>query len=349
MIMKFSINNEAEMHEWDSYVNSHPQGTPFHLSNWIKIIKETYSFKPVLYVHKNEGGEITGIFPCFLIQSLFRGTRVVSLPFSDYGGSLASHPYQEKHLLDRVIEENKDRANYIEIRRPISGISGIVYHNYYKRFILELLSDPQMLMRQVEKRTIQYSLKKAKKSGIEIKEENTQLGMDEFQRLNKLTRKKHGVPSQPDTYFKNLFEHMVVSGNASILLAIYENRAIAAGLFFNLGETIYYKYNASDPKYLSKTTPNHLLTWYAIEKACLNGHKFFDFGRTSPDNAGLMRYKGMWGAKSVDFPYSYYPKIGGATAKEGDQLLYRLFTHLWQRLPETWTDFFGPMLYKYTG
>jgi len=101
-------------------------------------------------------------------------------------------------------------------------------------------------------------------------------------------------------------------------------------------------------QYLAHKTPNHLLTWHAIEQGCLNGYEFFDFGRTSPENKGLMRYKEMWGAKRIDLPYSYYPKVSALALKE-KSLLFSAFVRMWHILPNVIIRKVGPKIYKYTG
>lgn len=348
MLTKFSLYNKSETSQWDRFVASHPNGSPYHLSCWMRTIHETYSFKPLLYVHKNGTGDISGVFPCFVIKSHLTGSRIVSLPFSDYCGPLFTDIRQQKEVLSEIIKNYGQQVKYIEIRSPVSEDSGLVCHKYYKHHVLNLDADPSEIRRRLNKRTIQYSIRKAKKAGVEIREENTLRGMEEFCRLNMLTRKKHGVPSQPRRFFQNMYDYMMLTEHAFILLAIYDSKPVAASVFFRSNGTVHYKYNASDPRYLSRTTPNHLLTWHAIEKACLEGYRFFDFGRTSPDNAGLMRYKEMFGAKRVNLPYYYYPQIKGASSKEESSLLYRMLTGIWRSLPDPILEKIGPMIYKHT-
>lgn len=349
MLIKFSLHNKSEIRQWDEFVESHPNGTPYHLSCWMRIIQETYSFKLLMYVLKNENGDISGILPFFLIRSLFTGRRIVSLPFSDYGGPLFREYPPEEDLLSEIVKEHKDSVKYIEIRGPIPNASVFVCHNYYQRHVLNLRTDLSELKKLLNKRSIQYSIRKAKKAGVQINEENTQYGMREFYRLNTLTRKKHGVPSQSGKFFEKLLEHVISKGYGSILLAIYDSKAVAASLFLKCGKTIHYKYNASDPEYLKKATPNHLLTWHAIKRGSMDGYQFLDFGRTSPDNKGLIRYKEMWGTEALDLPYYYYPRIKGATSQKESSPLYRMVTSTWRSLPDAIAKKMEAIIFKHLG
>jgi len=349
MLTTFSLSNDLEMNQWDNFVKSHPEGTIFHLSCWIKTIYETYSIEPLLYVDKNNRDEISGILPFFLIKSPLIGSRLVSLPFSDYCGPLLEDKSKESEFISTIIDRYKKKVNYIEIRSNLQNSNGLISHNYYKGHTLELLPDSADVMAKLEKKSIRYGIRKARKSGIVIKEDNTQSGIEEFYRLNRMTREKHGVPSQPAKFFQKFFDHMILSGNAFILLAVDDSKVVATGVFSKLNDTVYYKYNASDTEYLATTkkTPNHLLTWHAIEKACQEGYTFFDFGRTSPDNAGLVRYKEMWGCKPYNLPYYYYPEIKGSTSTKENSLSYRILTSTWRALPDSCKKIIEPMIYKH--
>ena len=346
---KISLYDDTEITKWDEFVESHPLGTPYHLSCWLRTIQKTYLFEPVLYVYKEANGEMAGVFPFFLIKSFFTGTRFVSLPFSDYGGPLFKENINENELLSIIKKDYGSSAKYIEIRSVIHGDTDFKCHNYYKHHVLNLETDLDKIKQKINKRTIQYSIRKAEKAGVEIKEENSQYGMDEFCRLNTLTRKKHGVPSQPKIFFTNLLDNVILKGHGFILLAIYDSKVIASSFFLKFSKQIHYKFNASDPEYLKKLSANHLLTWTAIKKGISEKYIYMDFGRTSPDNHGLMRYKSMWGMDCFDVPYYYYPKIIGATSIKESGIHYRIMTSIWRSLPDAALEKISGIIYKHLG
>ena len=267
--------------------------TPFHLSSWIRTIRDTHFFKPILSIYLNRSGSVAGLFPYFVISSLFGGSRIVSIPFSDYCTPLTYDSKIEKALLEDIVDRNKNKIKYIEVRGPLLGDPGYLCHNIYFRDLLELDPDPLKVYQNFDKRTVKYSIRKAERAGVQIKEDNSPEGVSEFYRLYKLTRKKHGVPCQPKTFFENIAEYMISQGLAFIILATYRSKVISASMFFKLNKILYYKYNVSDPAYLSSITPNHLLAWYVVRQACLGGYHILDFGRTSKNNKGLIRYKRM--------------------------------------------------------
>ena len=345
----FRLDNNDEMLRWDGFIDAHPAGTPLHLSGWVKTISQTYSIDPWLFVSEDAGGSITALAPFFRFRLPFGGFRLVSLPFSDYCVPLGLDKVHVSLLLQQILEEQGHNAKSIEIRGLLEDSLGFVAYPYYKRHILRLRPDPQEILKGVDKRTVQYNIRKARREGVTIIEDNSRTGIGEFFRLYILTRKKHGVPHQPNQFFLALGQNMIDKGRASILLAVHKSRVIAAGLFMKHKKTLYYKYNVSDPTSLVKIVPNHLLTWTAIERACLERFETLDFGRTAPDNAGLMRYKQMWGAEVQDLPYFYYPASAASPSNAESGRLYRLAKGIWRHLPEFVVSRVGPTVMKYLG
>lgn len=348
MIYQCSLDSADDMRQWDAYVISHPDGTPFHLYSWIRTIYDSYHFEPNLYANKDEQGNITSILPLFVIRSLITGSKLISLPFTDFCGPLCRNCDDEKELLEKVITTLGKHFRHIEIRSELMGTDSLLRDNFFKRHVLRLEHDPSSLFKKFDKKTIQYSIKKAQKSGVEIWEENSEEGMEMFFELNRMTRKKHGVPHQPRLFFNNVYKNMFSGGNAFLLLARSDSKILAGGLFFRLNKTIHYKYNASDQEYLNEKRPNHLLTWNAIERACSEQYDYFDFGRTAPCNNGLMRYKEMWGAQPLDAPYYHYPKVKGLSSGKvvGATSIDNL-SKIWKKLPDTLVDILSTKIYKH--
>jgi hypothetical protein len=83
-----SLDAEEKKNSWDGYVLSHPEGRFCHLTGYRKVVEETYGYKPFYLVFERDG-KILGVFPSFVCKSIIFGTKIVSQPFSEYGGMLA--------------------------------------------------------------------------------------------------------------------------------------------------------------------------------------------------------------------------------------------------------------------
>jgi lipid II:glycine glycyltransferase (peptidoglycan interpeptide bridge formation enzyme) len=97
-------------------------------------------------------------------------------------------------------------------------------------------------------------------------------------------------------------------------------------------DTVSYGYGAANPGYL-KSHPYNAFIWKSIEDACLNGYKYYDFGRTSYDNVGLINFKKRWGTIEKKLYYSYYPKNPESLTGNRDNFKYRLGTKVIRRMP----------------
>jgi lipid II:glycine glycyltransferase (peptidoglycan interpeptide bridge formation enzyme) len=129
--------------------------------------------------------------------------------------------------------------------------------------------------------------------------------MAEYYRLHCLTRKSLGLPPQPVRFFRSLYRHLIETGAGWIALAYWQNRVVASAVFLVFGEKAFFKFGASDSRYLH-LRPNNLLMWESIEHCALMGYRTLCLGRTNPLNAGLMQFKGQWGGRLSTIEYSYF-------------------------------------------
>jgi serine/alanine adding enzyme len=92
-----------------------------------------------------------------------------------------------------------------------------------------------------------------------------------------------------------------------------------------------------------------LLYWTMLEYACNNGYKYFDFGRSTPDE-GTYRFKQQWGAQSEPLHWQYISLNGKpANEKASEKSKFNKAIHYWQKLPVPVTGILGPMIRKNIG
>jgi CelD/BcsL family acetyltransferase involved in cellulose biosynthesis len=88
-----------------------------------------------------------------------------------------------------------------------------------------------------------------------------------------------------------------------VLVASVGNEPIAAAVFLAAGDTVIYKFGASDAD-AWRLRPNNALFWTAIRDACADGRRYLDFGRSDHESEGLRRFKSSWGAEELPLVYS---------------------------------------------
>lgn len=338
---------------WDAFVMTHQHGTIYHHSIWKELIQRTYGYTSYFLMLEDLQKNILGILPLFHVRSWLTGNRLVSIPFAHACGPLAYSSESVGKLVDYAVRYARDeKSDYLEIRTQGNtaalSSSDLVKHSYFSSFVLQLNTDPLSLWPKFGKKSIQYSIKKAQKSDISIVSAESFHELEAFYELNLKTRRKHGMPPQPFSFFENLWTLLGMEGMAKVLMAEHKGEYIAGIMWFAFKDTIIYMYNVSEQEYLH-LCPNHLLLWEAIQWACRSGYRLFDFGRTSPDNQGLWNFKRRWGTNEVPITHYYWPHIAGPASTEESSIKFQILTSFWRRLPVILTRAFAPYLYKHLG
>src|SRR6516225_1621655 len=89
---------------WLALLRRHPLASVFHSSEWLTALQRTYHYEPVVVTTCPPESELTnGVVFC-RIQSLFTGSRWVSLPFSDHCEPLAANTAELANLLGALTQ-----------------------------------------------------------------------------------------------------------------------------------------------------------------------------------------------------------------------------------------------------
>jgi len=352
--MQVKIIDPSKDKRWDDFVLEHKFGSIYHHSSWGQVIERTYGhITPLYFVLEDSKGSIKAAIPFFLIKSWLTGTRLVSLPFTPFCDALAETSEDVERLLKAVIEKKDEfRASYIEIRTQKSydlfSNNKLVEHLYYKTHILTLEANPETLRKSFHKTCVQQRINRAERNHVIVKMGKTESDMKTYYSLNLLAQKKHGLPPIRYKLFQNLWQVMRTNGTITLLLAEHEDKVIAGTILLRFKDTMYSQDSASDKRFL-KYNPNHLLLWKAIEMACNEGFRYFDFGKTSGRDRGLADFKRRWATEEHEIPYLYYPDIRGITSIQEESIKYRLMTAIGRRMPLSLAKIWGKAVYKHMG
>ncbi|NQE53330.1 hypothetical protein C5S29_07030, partial [ANME-1 cluster archaeon GoMg3.2] len=121
-------------------------------------------------------------------------------------------------------------------------------------------------------------------------------------------------------------------GYVYLYIARCDDEIIAGGVMEYFKDGVLYGYGAANSDYL-KLHPYDAFIWKSIEDACVNGYKYFDFGRTSYDNVGLINFKKRWGTVEKKLYYSYYPKNPESLVENRENFKYKWGTKIIRRMP----------------
>ena len=239
------------------------------------------------------------------VKSIITGKRAVSLPFTDFCPVMCPDQKTFDSYIKDIIEYGKKKAwKYLELRSGTNFLRQHPPHSAFAIHYLNLAQNSKEIFQSFRSST-KRNIKKAQKSGLKIEVSNELEPVKTFYHLHCITRKRHGVPPQPFRFFRNIYRY-VISGNKGLTVtASFKGNVVAAAIFFYLSDQAIYKFGASDLKY-QNLRPNNLVMWEAIRYFAERGFKTFHFGRTEPENRGLLQFKRGWGTKEETLNYYRY-------------------------------------------
>ena len=165
-----------------------------------------------------------------------------------------------------------------------------------------------------------------------------------FHSLLVLTRRRHGLPTQPLCWFRNLVS--CLGSNLKIRVASKDDYPVASILTIRYKHALVYKYGASDRRF-GHSGGMQCLLWRAIQEAKSDGLLELDLGRTDTDNPGLIAFKNRWGAKKSDLAYFRYPTASASLFSRASQ--GPISKYVWSHAPTALLAAAGGAIYKYLG
>ena len=297
--------------EWDDNIRSHSQATIFHTNEWARVLTKTYGHRFVPFCLSDHGAP-AAMVPMMEIASKFTGRRGVGMPFSDFCEPLVSIGVEPETLVHRLTERARERGwRYFELRggRAVLPTAAVPAEQYYGHR-LDLTAGVDQIFSRLGS-PVRRAIRKAQTSGLNIEVKNTIEAVKDFYRLHIRTRRRHGVPPQPFSFFDHIQREILERNLGFVVTARRGISAIASAVFFRLGRTALFKFGASDPEN-QQLRANNLVMWEGIQHLVRLGAESLHLGRTDLDNDGLRRFKLAWGPKEEMIEYFKFDLASGA-------------------------------------
>jgi lipid II:glycine glycyltransferase (peptidoglycan interpeptide bridge formation enzyme) len=189
------------------------------------------------------------------------------------------------------------------------------------------------------------AIRKAEKSDLRVEISEAQQAVREFYRLHVRTRRRHGVPPQPWSFFLNIHKEVIKEGDGFVVLAESGGRYVAAAVFLQFGKKAIYKFGASDEAYQG-FRGNNLVMWEAIRFLTQHGCQSLHFGRTDIPNDGLRRFKLGWGTEEETIEYFQFdPQTEAWKSSRRDGVGF--YDKIFRTLPLVLNRFAGSVIYPH--
>jgi len=296
--VSLSLLEDTSLPEWDAFVERHPLGTVWHLSEWRNHLQ---GFFPhirggFMAIRNRETGRIQAGLPFYEARSKLFGARIVSVPYATFSDPLISSAGDFPLLLEGVHLFGKETGvHHAEIRAlgtvSNSWASGYIIGHRFKHHRLFIDSSVENLRENFCKRAITKKIIKAEQLNISIRKQDEDF--DLFIRLIAQGRRGLGLLPLPYGYFLSLRRH-VLERHRTFMVAFHGGKPVGALLVFKCGRTHILE-SIAEIDSARNLGVNQLLYWRAIEEACADGAECISFGRTDLENTGLLTYKRRWG------------------------------------------------------
>jgi hypothetical protein len=302
---------------WDAFVAASPGGRAVHLSGYKSAVETVYRLEPFYRAFLDPAGRVRAVFPGFFHPSRIYGRKIVSQPFSEYGGILLSSDLGAGER-DALLEEFRALAlETLQARR---------YAHLEMRFPMTLPLDDtrfavqplfKVAVKRLEDRETMWTalaskdrnvIKKARENGLAFAERTDEKTIRTvFYPLYERTMKRLGSPPHPLAWFLHLSRSM--AGPMRLFVVSREERPVAALIAWAAGRTVHVTDMVSDESAFP-LRPNDLAVWEFLGWARDNGFAEFDFGPVRYRGQEIFKMK--WRMERRDYSYRYLSAAGSA-------------------------------------
>lgn len=363
-IIKIIQYTELYKASWDKFVMSHPSSNLYHLSGWKNVIEKTYGHKTYYLMAIDSSNIIVGILPLVHLKHFIFGNNLISIPYFDMCGILATDEQIEKKLFQEALEiGNTLRVDSIELRHihPLSLFhkvdqkkSTIIYQwdNNEKsvirerkdqkvRMVLELPDSSETLMQSFTSK-FRNKIKKPIKMGLKCKTGGIEL-LNDFYTVFAINMRDLGSPVHSKQFIGNVLNEFPEKTKIGIVYK--DDNPIACILVIGFKNVLANPWASALQDY-KNLRANTLQYWTLLEYACDKGYTCFDFGRSSPDE-GTYKFKENWGARSIPLHWYYISPDGREVVTESSKKSkFDAAIQIWQKIPVGITKIIGPSIRK---
>ena len=328
--------------ELTACVDANHQASPSRHPGWLIALGRGLKHQPYCLA-ATAGQRTVGFLPLELIRSALFGRFLVSLPYLNTGGVLATDEVVRAALIDEaVVLADRLDVRYLELRHEQPVRHPSLTHELTSKVHMRLaLPDSPDELWSSFKPKVRNQIRKGQKLGLSVHWGGADL-LGEFYTIFAQNMRDLGTP----VFGRRLFESILAQfpDQAEICVVRTDDRPIAAAVLVH-GPGMTEVPSASALRRYNHTNANMLMYWSLLCRSIERGQRAFDFGRSSRDS-NTFRFKRQWGAQPHAAVWQYYVRRGTIDDMRPESARYRLMIRLWQRLPVALTRLIGPPIVR---
>ena len=287
---------ESNFDEWKEIIDKLPFKDGFVSAEYASISKDYFGNEPLLFLYKEGQNFITYFFIKRSINKLpFINKEIIKKDYFDiispeYGGPMGyfkGNINKDKFLkrffkeFDVFCNKNNIVTEFCRLNpfNPLLDIIVLLKGAKKNRDVvyIDLIQRKDQILGNFRKGA-RSSIKKAQKSGVEIKQKKSKEYVDKIYRLYTKTMQRNQALKEychSKFFFELLIERL--KDKIELFAAEYKSKIISASLFLIYGNVCHYFFSGTDEKYFN-VCPNNLILNEAIFWAKDRGFKIFHFG-----------------------------------------------------------------------
>jgi Acetyltransferase (GNAT) domain len=371
---------------WERFVCSHPDALIYHHPGWLSALESEYRQRCVSLACVDERGQVCAVLPLFYTKGLplnfgplSTGRRLSSLPRTPVAGPLATNQKAATAIVQYAIQlAGSQPGVQLEIKTKMADldksvdvltckpwrptyvaelparVEGKAWEDFWETLRLPRSCVSCQDCRQLRfgnarrQHRVNWSVNKAIKLGLEVRDAETERELAEWYQLYLLTMRHNAVPPRPYRLFQSLWSSLHPAGRMRLLLAEQSyngrKRLVAGSVLLQFGQTVFYAFTGCAPDDFC-LHPHDILQIEAIRSACRSGFRWYDFGEVTEDHEALAQFKTKWGGDPKQLYRYYYPAPVERTSTDGGRLAGSA-RKLWRRLPPKATAVLGDLIYR---
>lgn len=283
--------------------------------NYGKLYEKMENGIAEIFTYEDENGKITSQFLKREIPEKIDGRTYYDLvtPYG-YGGPVVEFSYNKEKLLENFereftkhcIENNivSEFVRFHPIAKNYEDFKEMYNAQYMRKTLatnIEKYEDPfQEEFSKSTKKTVRRVLN----SGVTYRITEAPDNLEEFKRVYYLNMERKDASDFyffDDQYFSDILKYY--KENVILVEAVYENKVVAAGLYFISNKIIHAHLSGTDTEYL-ELSPAYVLKYATVIWAKERGYRFIHYGGglSNSEEDSLYKFKRKF-AQNTDFDF----------------------------------------------
>lgn len=333
----------ADREAWMTFVRSHPAAGVFHDWRWLDIVEHVFGHTNRSFIAW-KGSSVVGVLPLMEIRTLLFGHTLVSLPFCQWAGPLATDEHSDLALREAAIREAEFlQVAHLELRNTEAGKQDWpTQDTLYVLFKKAISADDDANLKDIPRKQ-RAMVRKGIANGLSASE----CTVEDFYALYTANVHRHGTPCAPIRFFQAI-QNAFGTDCECLMVSDTDGSSLSSVLTLYWRNEVFPFY-AGDTEQARLRAANDFKYWEVMRRGAKRGCSIFNYGR-SKRGTGSFDFKKNWGFEPQALHYEYWLSSGQSLPSlNPSNPKFRIVLEAWRRMPRWAVNRLGPLLVRGLG